>query len=102
MIPNTMCWASTVIQTGNEEVRMRIDVIHMRDPDSSCDLMVYVDGEKVDHHEWSFDPGAGTEYTAEEYAEEKRNAVDRAPEGMKSVLAEIYDDFEESYERWSY
>lgn len=81
---------------------MRIDVIHMRDPDSSCDLLVYVDGVKVDHHEWSFDPGAGTEYTEEEYAEEKQNAVDSAPDGLKGVLGEIYDDFEDSYEKWSY
>jgi hypothetical protein len=84
---------------------VRIDVIHTRDPDSSCEIQVYIDGvmdPNADYHEWSFDPGAGTEYSEEEYAEEKKNAVDRAPEGLKSIIGEIYDDFEESYERWGF
>jgi hypothetical protein len=41
----------------------RIDIIHMRDPDSSCDHEVYLDGVPVtykdDLHFWSYDPGAG-------------------------------------------
>jgi hypothetical protein len=79
---------------------VRIDIIHQRDPDSECSLTVYVDGKPVqDYHYWSFDPGAG--YEMDEFDAEAAEAVADAPEHLKPVLAEIYDEMRETYERWS-
>ncbi|AMS01069.1 hypothetical protein SEA_ARCHERNM_75 [Mycobacterium phage ArcherNM] len=78
---------------------MRIDIIHDRDPDSACDLTVYVDGEKVEFHEWSFDPGAGMDM--DDYDEEAVEAVKAAPDFLKPVLAQIYEDRRDTFERWS-
>jgi len=82
---------------------MRIDIIHMRDPDSSCDVEVYVDGQLVggDVVEfWDFDPGAG--YPMDEFDENKRAAVETAPESLKGRIAAIYDEMRPSYQKWSY
>jgi len=78
---------------------MRVDVIHQRDPDSSCYIVVYVDGVKVNHNEWSFDPGAG--YDMEDFKEDRKETLEVAPDFLKPVLAEIYDEMEPTYERWS-
>lgn len=56
---------------------MRIDVVHQRDPDASCDIAVYVDGQKVEFHDWDFDPGTG--YTEADFEETKKSTLDDAP-----------------------
>jgi hypothetical protein len=38
----------------------KIEILHVRDPDSSCELTVFVDGVAIDKFtEESVDPGAG-------------------------------------------
>ncbi|BCO56053.1 hypothetical protein MINTM005_12970 [Mycobacterium intracellulare] len=83
---------------------MRIDIIHMRDPDSSCDIEIYVNGQKAEHpfisvHEWSFDPGAG--YDKDEIEEMRRDDIDAAPDFLKPVIEEIWDEMAPAYEKWS-
>lgn len=78
---------------------MRIDIIHERDPDSSCDLTVYVDGVKVDHNSWSFDPGEGMEIA--EYDEWRDNAIEAAPEFLKPILDRLFEDYRGYYEEYS-
>ena len=80
---------------------MRIDIIHQRDPDCSCDIEVWVDGKRMTAsvHEWSFDPGAG--YEMDEFEETKRERVEAAPEFLKDRIAGIYDEMEPTYEKWS-
>lgn len=77
---------------------MRIDVIHMRDPDSECDIEVYVDGERVGVHMWSFDPGAG--YEREQIAEMRQDEIDMAPYWLKPRIEQIWDEMEPAYEKW--
>lgn len=79
---------------------MRIDIIHMRDPDSSCDVTVYVDGvSSADVKIHSFDPGAG--YNMDEFEEQRQSHIANAPDFLKPVLKQIYDDMQPAYERWS-
>jgi hypothetical protein len=78
---------------------MRIDIIHMRDPDYGCEITVYVDGQSVNFEEWSFDPGAG--YSMNDFEDNKQSAIEYAPEFLKPVLEKIYDDMQPTYERWS-
>ena len=90
---------------------MRIDIIHQRDPDSSCDIEVWVDGarsnlsqhhragEPIHVHEWSFDPGAG--YSMDDFEENRQASVDSAPDFLKERIAQIYDEMKPSYEKWS-
>ena len=93
---------------------MRIDIIHMRDPDYSCDHEVWVDGVKVgsldlagphsaadtDIEFYDFDPGAGSDMA--EFEEQKTDAVEAAPDYLKDRIAQIYDDMKPTYEKWSY
>jgi len=92
---------------------MRIDIIHMRDPDYSCDHEVWVDGVKVgsfdlagphsapdidiEFHE--FDPGAG--FSMEDWDENKRDRMDAVPEYLRERIASIYDEMKPTYEKWS-
>lgn len=79
---------------------MRVDVIHDRDPDSACDITVYVDGRRVDDcHEWSFDPGSGWEMN--DFYTWRDEALASAPDHLKPILAEMFSSREESFERWS-
>ncbi|WP_396908029.1 hypothetical protein [Mycolicibacterium sp.] len=76
---------------------MRIDVVHQRDPDASCDIAVYVDGQKVEFHDWDFDPGTG--YTEADFEETKKSTLDDAPDFLKPVLAKAFDEMAPTYER---
>jgi hypothetical protein len=82
---------------------MRIDIIHMRDPDSASDHEVYLDGvrigDAIDLNFYEFDPGAGYEMDA--FEGNKQSAVDAAPEFLKARISELYDEFKPTYERWS-
>lgn len=78
---------------------MRVDIIHVRDPDAACDHEVYIEGERVDAEFWSFDPGAG--YSTEDFEEQRQWAIDAAPDFLKARIAQIYDDMKRTYERWS-
>lgn len=43
--------------------RNRVEVVHDRDPDSSCNITVFIDGQRIDHHdEYSCDAGAGYDW----------------------------------------
>jgi hypothetical protein len=91
---------------------MRIDIIHMRDPDSSCDHEVYVDGKRVGSvygvdtdpaitvKFWSFDPGAG--YDRTDIAESKAENIAAAPDFLKATIEQIWDEMEPSYEKWGF
>lgn len=77
---------------------MRVDIVHMRDPDSACDHIVYVDGVQVDAEFWEFDPGAGYDHDdIDEMLDEK---VAAAPEFLKPTIRRICDDMRECYEHW--
>lgn len=78
---------------------MAIDIIHGRDPDSACELTVFVDGQRVDFTEWSFDPGAGM--TMSEFDAFREETLKEAPTYLRSVLEQQFDDYRSSYERWS-
>lgn len=78
---------------------MAIDIIHGRDPDSACELTVFVDGQRVDFKEWSFDPGAGM--TMSEFDEFRESALKEAPEYLRHVLEQEFDNYRSSYQRWS-
>ncbi|UBV20348.1 MULTISPECIES: hypothetical protein [Mycolicibacterium] len=73
---------------------MRVDLIHQRSPNSSCDTAIYVDGQKVEFKSWSFDPGSG--WTAGEFNEFRNETLDAAPDFLKPILEEALDDMESS------
>jgi hypothetical protein len=80
---------------------MRIDIIHMRDPDSSCDHEVYVDGVPITDFEiHSFDPGAG--YEMNEWEEDKQARIENTPDYLKARIAAIIDEMEPTYRKWGY
>ena len=79
---------------------MRVDVVHERDPDSECSVSVYIDGVKVEHHMWSFDPGAGDDMDS--FEEDRDERIASAPEFLRPVLKEIYDETEKSFRRHGY
>ena len=76
-----------------------VHVIHMRDPDSSCHLEVWVNGVQVGFEQWSFDPGAG--YEMDEFEEMKAGSVAEAPDWLKARIEEAYDDMKPAFDRWS-
>lgn len=85
---------------------MRIDIIHMRDPDYECYHEVYVDGvlvtaedeTKVEFH--NFDPGAG--YEMSEWEENKECRIENAPDFLKPRIEEILDEMKPTYRKWGY
>lgn len=77
----------------------RIDVVHMRDPDSECSLEVYLNGVRVTHETWDFDPGRG--YEIGEADEDHRAMLETAPPFLRARLAEIYREMSPTYERWA-
>lgn len=81
---------------------MRIEILHGRDPDSSCDLTVWIDGVDVTNRDdvivdvEDVDPGRG--YEAEDWAESAEWAATRPErsDAFKAALAEAYDAYGES------
>lgn len=78
---------------------MRVDLVHMRDPDYSCDLEIWIDGQRATFEEWSFDPGSGWDMS--EFDENVAAAVEAAPEFLRERIAGIYAEMRPTYERWS-
>lgn len=79
---------------------MRVDVVHQRDPDSACSVLVYVDGVQVEFHQWSFDPAAG--HDIDTFEEDRDERIASAPEFLQPVLADIYNESEPAYRRHGY
>lgn len=90
---------------------MRIEILHERDPDSGCDITVWVDGVEIavgDDATWvhgipvqtdvvNIDPGAG--HTSEDWDESRD--FDVADErgrsfAFKSAVAQAYDQASDS------
>lgn len=82
-----------------------IQVLHSRDPDSACDVELYVDGEpfKGKAEVEDMDPGRG--YEEEDYRENLREAwlTARRPGSRQFDLdiLERYQSFERPYRKWS-
>jgi len=83
---------------------MKVEVLHYRDPDSSCDITVWIDGKLVDCTVEDIDPGRGYMMSDWEerirdnrenttYSEPFRQAVDEALEAA-SGSKYIEDDSE--------
>lgn len=69
---------------------MKIEILHGRDPDSSCDMDVYVDGVRVEHVTVeSIDPGAGYEVEMwDEHTDWVEAQEDYSPAFRQAVVAE--------------
>jgi hypothetical protein len=97
-------WGATRCTLVREELLRRlapprIDVVVVRHPDYENDVTTYVDGKPAEVHEWSFDPGAGYEYT--DFCEMWTSDVESAPAYLKPVLAKHYRELRRVYEQWS-
>lgn len=77
----------------------RIDIVVVRHPDYENQVTVYVNGEVAEVNEWSFDPGAGYEYA--DFCEMRDSDVKAAPDFLKDVIAQTYEDMRGVFERWS-
>jgi len=70
---------------------MLIEVIHSRDPDTSCDIHVYVDGVAVaSFTEIDIDPGAG--YTREGWNEHRKDSLAALTSPMAIARAAVLFD----------
>jgi hypothetical protein len=70
---------------------MRIEILHQRDPDSECDVRLFLDGAEVtDEIEFvDVDPGRG--HDIEDWLESKRFAMDGASAAAAAAVADAYD-----------
>jgi hypothetical protein len=71
---------------------MRVEVIHSRDPDSSCDVSVFVDGQPVEFEEYSSDPGAGWEGMRSEWDEETETIRRTASPAVAAIVCAARDE----------
>jgi len=71
-----------------------VEVIHYRDPDSSCEMYVFVDGAKVSLREVTIDPGAG--YSRSDWDEHRAESLDRLSPKAQEVATRWFDSAEES------
>lgn len=83
----------------------KVQVLHQRDPDSECDMRVFLGGVEVSQvvEVESLDPGAGYEKeTYEENVQRAETAANKpdATDYDRAVL-EAWEEMETSYERWS-
>lgn len=69
---------------------MRIEVIHVRDPDSACEIEVYVDGVLVAHEEYNCDAGAG--YLRQDWDETTEVLAERASANVGRRIKKVRDD----------
>lgn len=67
---------SVLYQLGKlaESIVPKVSVLHQRDPDSHCDLTVYVGDQPMPHDECDIDPGAG--YQRSDWNERIRSYAD--------------------------
>lgn len=75
----------------------RVEIVHGRDPDSSCEITVYVDGKPAtDVTEEDIDPGRGWERSDwDERVEAARNDENYSP-AFKAALLETLDAYSDS------
>ena len=76
---------------------MRIEIVHIRDSDEGCDLVVFVDGVKVDPgaiEETNIDPGRG--WTLDEWRESRDANADGASPAAAVAIREAFDVGEDS------
>lgn len=70
---------------------MKIDILHVRDPDSACDVRVFLDGEEQNWQEVDvvdIDPGRG--YTLEDWEENIAWAEDMPESAFRDAVMEAY------------
>lgn len=64
----------------------KVEVVHDRDPDSSCGISVFVDGRRADHSEYSCDAGAGYDWT--DWVDSMASSIATASEPIAEMLRE--------------
>lgn len=74
---------------------MKIDVLHVRDPDSACVLRVFVDGKEIDYTETTYgedsiDVGAG--WDRDEWDERIADVEGLPPSQFRDALLEVLRD----------
>lgn len=81
------------------EELMKIELLHMRDPDSECSNQLYIDGKEImSFVEESIDPGAGwTAAEWEERAKETSEITSYSPEFKKQVLLGLGESNDSPY-----
>lgn len=68
----------------------RVEVIHWRDPDNSCEHVVFIDGVEVPADVYTIDPGHG--YTRIEWDMDTEAQVSSASPLVAEVLRNARDD----------
>lgn len=64
----------------------KVEVVHDRDPNSSCSISVFVDGQRIDHDEYSCDSGAGYDWT--DWIDSRASSIADASESVAALLRE--------------
>lgn len=80
---------------------MRIEILHVRDSDSDCEMRVWIDGERVPSEDVfieDVDPGRG--YTKEDWDENieyTRNHENMSPDFKAAALAMLEGNADNKY-----
>lgn len=79
---------------------MKIEILHQRDPDSACEVRVFIDGTEIDDSGVdyvSIDPGAGWDGADWDESAEWDTAPERnRSESFSNAISEAYDEGKES------
>lgn len=69
---------------------MKIEILHVRDPDGGCDHTVFVDGLAIEHPALSVeDVDAGRGYTREDWDESTEWFLDQHPSASEAFKAAV-------------
>lgn len=78
---------------------MLVEIVHYRDPDSSCDVAVFVDGERIADNDLtmiSIDPGAGHSRGEWDFGRAEALATPRLSDAAHARALACFEDCDES------
>lgn len=76
---------------------MLVEIVHFRDPDSECDVHVFVDGVKIPQEQTTYvdlDPGRG--YSREDWDEHRRYSMENLTPDASALASVLFDAADES------
>lgn len=71
-----------------------VEVLHYRNPDVGCTMLVFLDGAMVSFCEVTIDPGAG--YSRSDWDDHRAESLDRLSPNAQEVATRWFDSAEES------
>lgn len=74
-------------------MKPKVTILHVRDPDSACDVRVFIDGVEQDWQDIGIvDVDAGRGYTLEDWNESRAWAKKMPESALRDAVIEAYGD----------